>query len=92
MLFAVVLADIVFLNACWTVFGWVATWWLGRTDSNAEYCIGCVNASRDIPLVLAPGSVSGGSYSQLSSDTGDELRGQQGRPSAPHIARAHSGV
>jgi len=92
LLFAVVLADIVFLNACWTVFGWVATWWLGRTDSNAEYCIGCVNASRDIPLVLAPGSVSGGSYSQLSSDTGDELRGQQGRPSAPHIARAHSGV
>lgn len=92
LLFAVVLADIVFLNACWTVFGWVATWWLGRIDSNAEYCLGCVDANRDIPLVLAPGSVSGGSYSQLSSDTGDELRGQQGRLSAPHIARAHSGV
>ena len=92
LLFAVVLADIVFLNACWTVFGWIATWWLGRTDSNAEHCIGCANASHDIPLTLAAGSASGGSYSQLSSDTGDEHGGHQGRLSAPHIARVHSGV
>jgi hypothetical protein len=92
LLFAVVLADIVFLNACWTVFGWVATWWLGRTDSDAEKCIGCVNANRDIPLALAPGSVGGGNYSQLSSDPGDEHRGYQGRLSAPQIARAHSRV
>jgi hypothetical protein len=92
LLFAVVLADIVFLNACWTVFGWVATWWLGRTDSNAEHCIGCVNGTRDIPLALAPGSFGGGSYSQLSSEAGDEHRGQQGQLAAPQIVRAHSGV
>jgi hypothetical protein len=92
LLFAVVLADIVFLNACWTVFGWVATWWLGRRDPNAEYCKGCINGTRDIPLASATGSVGGGSYSQLSSDPGDENRGQQGRPSALQIARAHSGV
>ena len=70
----------------------MATWWLGRTDSNAGYCIGCVHAGRDIPLVLAPGSVGGGSYSQLSSEPGDEHRGQQPRLSAPQVARDHSGV
>jgi hypothetical protein len=92
LLFAVVLADIVFLNACWTVFGWIATWWLGRTDPHAEHCIGCVNATHDIPLTLAAGSLGGGSYSQLSSDTADNHGGDQGRLSAPQVARDHSGV
>lgn len=92
LLFAVEHADIVFLNACFTVFGWAATWWLGRTESTAERCIGCVNVSHDILFALAPGSVGGGNYRQLSSDAGYEHRGQQSRLSAPQIARAHSGV
>lgn len=92
LLFAVVLADIVFLSACWTVFGWVATWWLGRKSSNTDYCAGCINATHDIPLALAANSVGGGSYSRVSSDAGDGLAGNQGRLSAPRLARLHSGV
>jgi hypothetical protein len=92
IVFAIVLADIVFLGACWRVFGWVATWWLGRKVPNYDHCEGCVTATHDIPLAHAPGSVGGGSYSQLFGDTGDEQRGEHGPLSPPHIARVHSGV
>lgn len=93
LLFAVVLADIVFLSACWTGFGWVAAWWLGRRLPNTEHCIGCVNAAHGIPLTLAPGSGGGGgSYSRVSSDADDEQRASASKLSAPHIARVHSSV
>lgn len=92
LLFAVVLADIVFLSACWTVFGWIATWWLGRKSSNTDYCAGCINATHDVPLALATPSLGGGSYSRVSSDADDGHGGSQGRMSAPQIARVHSGV
>jgi hypothetical protein len=74
LLFAVAVADIVFLSTCWRIFGWVAGWWLGRKDSHVQHCIGCINASHDIPLALAQSSGGGGSYSQVSSDAGDERR------------------
>lgn len=92
LLFAVAVADLVFLGTCWRIFGWIATWWLGRGDSHAQYCVGCVNANHDIPLTLAPSLGGGGSYSQVYSDAGDESGGRQGRVSAPEIARTHSGV
>jgi hypothetical protein len=92
LLFAVAVADIVFLSTCWRIFGWVAGWWLGRKDSHVQHCIGCINASHDIPLALAQSSGAGGSYSQVSSDAEDERRSNQARLSAPHIARVHSGV
>ena len=46
LVFAVVLADLVFLNACWTLFGWTAVWWLGRKDTTTEHCIGCVQTDK----------------------------------------------
>lgn len=91
LLFAVAVADIVLLSTSWKLFGWIATWWLGRKDPNLDHCIGCVNAARDIPLTSAPGS-GGGSYNRVPSDAGDEHRGQERRLSAPQIARVHSGV
>jgi hypothetical protein len=92
LLFAVAVADIVFLSTCWRIFGWIAGWWLGRKDSHAQDCIGCVNTRHDIPLALAQSFGAGGSYSQVSSDAEDERRGNRGRLSAPEITRVHSGV
>lgn len=92
LLFAVVLADFVFISACWTGFGWVAMWWLGRKNPNLDHCIGCVNAGNNIPLARTPGSGIGGSYFQVYSDAEDEQRASASRLSSPRIARVHSGL
>lgn len=93
LLFAVVLADIVFLSACWTAFGLIATWCLRRRSSDTEHCIGCFNGVNEIPLALVPSSGGGGgSYSRVSSDVEDEQRANVSRLSMPQIARVHSSV
>ena len=43
LFFSVLLADIVFLNACWKVFGWVATYLLGRRDPYFNCCERCIS-------------------------------------------------
>lgn len=90
LILAVLVADIVFLSACWTVFGWIATWWLGRRDSTVEHCAGCLAANQDLPLTPLPGPSKGGSYSRVSDMTGEEVGGSDGE--RPSVARGHSGV
>ncbi|GIZ46228.1 hypothetical protein CKM354_000936200 [Cercospora kikuchii] len=42
--FGVLLADIVFLSACWNLFVWISTTYvIPRLDSRMRYCEGCVN-------------------------------------------------
>ena len=41
LFFSVLLADLVFLQTCWTVLNLVATWWLERSYDHANYCDGC---------------------------------------------------
>ena len=41
LFFAVLLADLVFLQAVWTLLNLGATWWLQRKYGNANHCDGC---------------------------------------------------
>jgi len=51
---AVILADIVFLNSCWTVFGWGLNYWVGRRDPSMMQCETCrTGRARE---VVAPSS------------------------------------
>lgn len=78
LLFAVVVADIVLLRTCWTIFGWIATWWIAREDSTVDHCIGCVKMTRDMPLLDATRSDRGGGrYNRISGDAGDEHQGHE---------------
>lgn len=75
LIFAVVLADIVFLSAFCTLFGWVATWWLGWKDKTTEHCEGC-SGTKDVLLADLPGSSSGDqAYSRVPSVVGDHNGG-----------------
>ncbi|KAM0721299.1 hypothetical protein Q7P37_003587 [Cladosporium fusiforme] len=75
LIFAVVLADIVFLSACWTVFGWVATWWLQKRDTTTEHCAGCLDAAQDVPLTSLASTSKSGSYSRVSESAREEQEG-----------------
>ena len=44
LIFAVLLADLVFLQAVWTLLNLVTTWWLQRKNKHANYCEGCTNS------------------------------------------------
>lgn len=91
LIFSVVQVDIVFLGACWTIFGWIAAWRLGRRDSITEHCVGCLNAAADVPLTpLSPSPAKGGSYSRVSNVTGEENGGSEERLSVPYLTRAGS--
>ncbi|KAF7193074.1 hypothetical protein HII31_05635 [Pseudocercospora fuligena] len=100
LFFGVILADIVFLNACWTLFGWAATWWFGRRDPHANYCAGCANAlSREEMALDDRGSSqahfslsNSGSHEYLpvaASGSGDHL---SVRSTQPLIHRNDSGA
>jgi hypothetical protein len=41
LFFAVLLADLVFLQAVWTLLNLIATWWLHRKYEQANHCDGC---------------------------------------------------
>ena len=41
LFFSILLADLVFLQAVWTVLNLAATWWLERNDEEANYCQRC---------------------------------------------------
>jgi hypothetical protein len=92
LLFAVAVADLDFLRTCWTIFDSIVTWWLGRNSLSLRHCEGCINGNHDIPLVHASSAGGGGSYSQVSSDAGDENRRKPGRVPAPRVTKVHSGV
>lgn len=64
VLFAVVLADIVFLSSCWTVFCWVATWWLDRKDKSNGHCEGCAG-KRDALLADLADPPEGAGFSRV---------------------------
>ena len=40
---SIVLADLVFLRACWTLYSWGVTLWLKKNNPTAMYCNGCVH-------------------------------------------------
>lgn len=42
LFFSVLLADLVFLQAAWTLLNLAATWWLERKDPTAHLCEGCL--------------------------------------------------
>jgi hypothetical protein len=70
LFFAVLLADLVFLKACWALFGWIATWWLGRNDLLMNYCDGCVEALRRDDVALSnqgPAKSMGTTTSSIAS-------------------------
>ncbi|OQO02979.1 hypothetical protein B0A48_11262 [Cryoendolithus antarcticus] len=46
LIFPVLIADIVFLQAVWKLFILITTWWLGRTDKQMNYCAGCLETKR----------------------------------------------
>lgn len=73
ILLAVVLADIVFLSACWTLFCWVATWWLGRKDKSIGYCEGC-DGKRDVLEADLPKSAGTTVYSRVFRESGEHRR------------------
>ena len=46
LIVSIVISDLVFLHALWTLYCWVAGWWLTKTDSNAMMCQGCLQQQR----------------------------------------------
>lgn len=57
LVFSVILADIVFLQALWTLLNWAVTTHLQRVDAAAMYCSGCANT---IQAAKPEGSNKGG--------------------------------
>ncbi|KAF2095132.1 hypothetical protein NA57DRAFT_59879 [Rhizodiscina lignyota] len=39
---ALIIGDLVLLQAVWKIFSWAAGWWLKRKDSHAMFCGGCL--------------------------------------------------
>lgn len=77
LLFAVVLADIVFISSCWTLFCWVATWWLGRKDDTTEHCAGCAGKKDTLSTELLEPS-KGATYTRVSSESRERDGSQSG--------------
>lgn len=46
LIFPVLIADLVFLQACWKLFSLVMAWFVGRNDRRANFCAGCDEAVR----------------------------------------------
>jgi hypothetical protein len=46
LIVSIMISDLVFLQTLWTLYCWVAGWWLTKTDSNAMMCQGCLQQQR----------------------------------------------
>lgn len=51
LIIAVLVADLVFLNAAWKLLNWFTIAALERSDETANYCQGCVRNVSDLGLV-----------------------------------------
>jgi len=51
LVFSVLIADIVFLQACWKIFCIITTYLLGRNDNEMNYCAGCIEVKRASTLL-----------------------------------------
>ncbi|OAL25926.1 hypothetical protein AYO22_04553 [Fonsecaea multimorphosa] len=54
ILVAVIVADLVLLQAAWKLFSWITTFWLEKKDPEAKFCSGCA-AKLGPPLVGTEG-------------------------------------
>lgn len=81
---AVLVADIVFLQALFSVLTWTTTWWLDHTDHESNFCEGCKKyLSSENPEAHAEGiSLLPISPKQNSSTT----TGRVGKTSAAHVS------
>lgn len=62
LIFSVVVADLVFLQALWTLLNWAVTAHLQRVNSEAMYCAGCAKAIS----TASPEPLTKGGYTQVS--------------------------
>lgn len=68
LVIAIVVADLVFLNALWRILNWTTTMWVDHRDSQAQYCKGCLvlmDKGHELEPMGQEGT-SGGRYSPIS--------------------------
>jgi hypothetical protein len=76
LLLPILLADIVFLQTCWTVFKFVMSWWLAKKDTKANYCEGCMAAEKAKAAVVD--EISSRPATIRSSSRPDTIRSYSG--------------
>jgi hypothetical protein len=55
---AILIADLVFLQALWKILNWIMVWRLERSDTQANFCEGCKAREASIELVARSASTT----------------------------------
>ena len=77
LIVAIFIADLVFLQALWKILNWATTAWVEQSDSQCNYCEGCL-ALMDRGHELGP-TTQDTSYAGVTSSERPELEIMRGR-------------
>ncbi|KAK4949764.1 hypothetical protein LTR10_011606 [Elasticomyces elasticus] len=80
VLFAVIVADLVLLQAAWKIFTWITKFWLEKKDPEAKYCSGCT-------AQLGSPSVGADSGANRLSNSYEMFKGRLGGFRGSHYAK-----